>query len=103
MAKLFGVKKKAIDFIDPTSMASANLRQDLEKLRKDAEDKRLLRGKHSPAQGVCRVCSGKVVAEIRFPATNLIGGAAPQAFVAHWYCENEDCGLMYRTPPKPKV
>jgi len=68
--------------------------------RKEAEDRRCLRGAFAPPKGVCRVCGGDVVAEITFPWTGRLGGPPPQARIRNWACE--ECGLLYRKPPPPK-
>ncbi len=70
------------------------------KMRQDESDRRCLRGAYAPATGVCRVCSGKVVGQVRFRHSDRIGGPPPGAYVAHWACE--DCGLMYEKTPPPK-
>ena len=76
----------------------AILTDSLKRHEAEDRDKRMLRGKHAPPTGVCRVCKGNVVGQINFPTDGRIGGPAPQGVVAYWYCEG--CGLMYRTPPK---
>lgn len=61
------------------------------------DDKRTLSGAFAPAVGVCRVCTGKVVAEIKFDHGGLIGGPPPQGHISRWYCA--DCQLVYRACP----
>lgn len=66
-------------------------------LLNDREDKRTLSGKHEPKPGICRVCKGKVVAEIRFDTGGRIGGQPVQGHVSGWHCES--CKLVYRACP----
>ena len=68
--------------------------------KEDREDKRCLRGEYAPQTGVCRVCSGKVIAEISFRRDGRRGGPPQPAYVAGWHCE--DCRLVYRGCPPPK-
>lgn len=73
-------------------------RQILNDVRKDREDRRTLSGKHEPTPGVCRVCSGKVVALIAFPNDGRIGGPKLMGYIKSWYCE--DCRIVYRGRPQ---
>ena len=56
------------------------------------------RGTYVGVPTPAEACGGRVVALVRAPVQNLIGGGPTQAYVAYWHCE--DCGLMYHTPPK---
>lgn len=67
-------------------------------VKQDAEDRRCLRGKYAPPAGVCRVCSGKVVAEISFPDSERLGGPPRHGYISGWHCEG--CFIVYwRCPP----
>lgn len=77
------------------------LEQALADNKKDREDRRHLNGKYEPDPGVCRVCSGRVVAEKDYPDSGRIGGPPRQAFISGWHCE--ECQVVYRKRPPPKV
>lgn len=65
----------------------------------DAEDRRCLKGKYAPPTGLCRVCSGKVVAQIEYGNNDgRIGGPPPRGYIAGWHCE--DCGVSYHKLPE---
>jgi hypothetical protein len=63
----------------------------------DIADKRCLRGKFAPRPGVCRVCGGKVIADISFQHDGRIGGPPPPAHVSGWHCD--ECQIVYRVCP----
>lgn len=69
----------------------------LEEIRQTEEDRRCLRGEFEPKKGVCRVCNGRVEANVRFPHTDRMGGPPLMAFVHHWSCT--DCKVMYDGRP----
>jgi hypothetical protein len=71
--------------------------------KQDREDYRCLKGKYTPEPGVCRVCSGKVVAEISFDHGHFgqrLGGPPQQGYVSGWHCEG--CMIMYHARPGSK-
>jgi predicted metal-dependent HD superfamily phosphohydrolase len=51
--------------------------------------------------GVCRVCSGKVVARTRTSSVVILGSPPQMPYVHHWECES--CGLVYGRCPKENV
>lgn len=61
--------------------------------KQDAEDRRRLRGKYTPTPGVCRVCGGKVIAEIAFDHGGRIGGPPVRGHISGWHCEG--CFIVY--------
>ena len=78
----------------------ADLPKRIAAMETDAEDRRCLRGKYTPATGICRVCTRKVIAEIAFPDTGRFGGPLPAAYVIGYHCEG--CNLCYHALP-PRV
>ena len=87
-----------------TKQLESDVRDALERARidhkQDSKDRRLKRGKYEPKPGVCRVCKGKVVADIKFsdgPFGMRIGGPPPQGHVSGWHCEG--CQLVYKQRP----
>lgn len=94
----------------PPTIDASDLSRQLDERRRDEADRRQLRGKHAPPEGLCRSasvvmegqlvkpCGGRVAPLIRFPVSNLIGGSPSNAYVAYWHCE--ECGVMYHAPPK---
>lgn len=78
-------------------MIVVDIKEILRQQKQDADDRRSLRGKHAPHSGVCRVCSGKVVAEVSFEHHGRIGGPPVQGYVSGWHCES--CQLVYRVFP----
>lgn len=66
--------------------------------KQEREDRRLLRGKFAPPVGTCRVCSGRVLADIAFPSDGIIGGPPHSGYVAGWHCEA--CFIVYCRCPK---
>ncbi len=71
-----------------------------ERRRQDADDRRTLRGKYTPPTGKCRVCGGRVAAEIAFPHNGRIGGPPVQGRVGRWSCE--ECSVVYAKCPTEK-
>lgn len=90
--KLPKLTKKALKAI------AAEIPKHMAALRQDEKDRRCLSGKYAPDTGTCVACGGRVVADIRFPHSDRIGGPPLRAYVHNWSCEG--CGLMYRKPPK---
>jgi len=76
------------------------MREIIEKLEKDREDKRMLRGAHAPKSGTCRVCGGSVEGNVAYPYSGRIGGPPLQAYVKDWNCK--DCGIVYKFLPMKK-
>jgi hypothetical protein len=76
------------------------MKENIARHRQEDEDRRQLRGKFAPSVGVCRVCSGRVVADIEFPWDGRIGGPPSAGHVAGWHCEG--CFLVYRQCPQEK-
>jgi len=69
-------------------------------MKNDMEDRRRLRGQYAPKPGVCRLCSGKVVATIGIrhgPLGPKYGGPPQQHHILGWHCES--CQLVYRQRP----
>jgi hypothetical protein len=66
--------------------------------QQDREDSGRLTGKYAPGTGTCRVCRGKVVAEISWPDDGLIGGPPRKGYVSGWHCEG--CFIVYARCPK---
>lgn len=81
-------------------MSGIDIKEILRQQRQDADDKRCMRGKHAPRPGICRVCSGKVVATIDFDHGDRIGGPPVQGHVSGWHCES--CEIVYRVCPRTR-
>jgi hypothetical protein len=79
----------------------ADLPAKMVEMEKDEDDKRCRQGKYAPETGICRVCGGKVTAEVRFRNDGRLGGPAPGSYINHWGCD--DCGLMYQHCPPPAL
>ena len=84
--------KEALKTVTPESVKAR-----IEEMEQDDEDRRCLRGKHAPPDGVCRVCGDRVIAEVRFAESAIIGGPPPNACIKNWSCYG--CGIMYSKPP----
>jgi hypothetical protein len=78
--------------------ALADIPKQMAARKADEADRRCLRGKYAPESWPCGICGEKVVADVRFPHSDRIGGPPLSAYVHHWYCSG--CGLMYHKPPK---
>lgn len=63
----------------------------------DERERRTLTGKHAPPKGWCHVCGGDVVAHVKFPHSDRIGGPPLQGYIAGWHCVG--CKLMYFERP----
>lgn len=77
--------------------SSADLFQEIQR---DQEDRRRLTGKYTPAPGTCRVCGGRVTAEISSERDGRLGGPPARCFVSGWSCVS--CRLVYRGCPPPE-
>lgn len=79
--------------------SDAEIQEIFKQSRQDEQDRRTLRGKYAPPSGACRVCGGRVTAEISFDYGDRIGGPPVPGHVSGWSCD--DCKLVYRACPPP--
>lgn len=80
---------------------AARAKENAKRYEQDERDRRTLTGKHTPPPGVCRVCTGRVVADIGFRDDGRCGGPPPVSFIKRWHCEG--CGLVYAWAPKREL
>lgn len=101
--------KVAKDFTSPPSDWYEKYKRNKErreKFDKEYEAWSKKYGKQERTFGTCKLCNSRVKADRYWQQDGpvIIGGRSNGRTVTRgYYCTNEDCGIMYKTCPKPII